>query len=248
MENIKEDKKSPLLNALSKLISTVMRPSMHLEKISSNSSPMKVKVYQLLSQDLRIEAFDVLTSIDSRTNINEYIDVVLYAARFLLANKLNNECYLFLAVAQSRIETVYGSPFDYTLYEEIGNMFYLVKNYQESIKTYEKLLELGERNPALLYFNIGVCYQEMGNYPGAIQSFLKSINLDSTFIKSAVSLGQCYQTLGQHDRAIGTFKQLSASAESYACIGNSYYSLKNYEEAIANYLKAFAIKSQCWYI
>lgn len=129
-----DDKKIPLLNALSKAISSAIRPSMYLEKILSNSSALKQKVYDLLSQDLRIEAFDVLTSLDNKVGIKDYIDVVLYAARFLLANKLNNECYLFMAVAQSRVETNYGSPFDYTLYEETGNMFYLTKNYAEAIK------------------------------------------------------------------------------------------------------------------
>jgi tetratricopeptide (TPR) repeat protein len=236
-----EDKKSSLMQALSKVISTSIRPTMYLEKIPAKSSDLKLRVYELLYQDSRIEAFNAITNIDSSINLQNYLDVVLYAARFLLANKLSSECYLFLAVAQSRVESVYGTPYDYSLYEEIGNMFYLIKNYAEAIKWYEKLLEIGERNSSVLYFNIGMCYQESGNYSGAIQAYLKSINLDSTFLKSIISLGHCYQTLGQHDKAIGTFKQLPSSSEAYVAMGNSYFFLKNYEEAISNYLKAIKI-------
>ena len=236
-----EDKKGPLLKALGKAITTSLRPNMYLEKIPSNTPSLKQTVYQLLSQDLRIDAFDTLASIDSSTPIDQYIDSVLYAARFLLANKLSHECYLFLIVAQSRIESEYGSPYDFTLYEEIGNMFYLTKNYTEAIKSYERLLDLGERIPAMLFFNIGVCYQEIGNYPLAIQAYLKSINLDSSLVKVIIRLGQCYQALNQFDKSIGTFKQLPPTAESFTCIGNAYFFMKNYEEAIAHYLKALKI-------
>lgn len=235
------DRKGSLFKALSTVISSSIRPSMYLEKISSKPSALMKKVYDLLSQDLRIDAFDELTRIDSSVPMKQYIEVVLYAARFLLANKLQNECYLFLVVAQAKIEEGYGLPYDYTLYEEIGNMFYLGKNYQEAIKAYERLLEIGERSPAVLNFNIGVCYQEMANYPGAIQAFLKSINLDGNLVKSIVCLGNCYQTLKQYDKAIGIFQQLPSSAESFTCIGNAYFFMKNYEEAIANYLKAIKL-------
>lgn len=241
MDLLKADKKAPLFSALGSAISKAIRPNMHLEKIPTKSSEIKKKVYDLLSKDFRIEAFDVLTDFSSEVPIKDYIDAVLYASRFLLANKLNNECYLFLTVAQSRVEAIYGSPFDYTLYEETGNMFYLTKNYQEAIRVYERLMEIGERNPAVLNFNMGMCYQELGNYPFAIQSFLKSINLDASFTKAAVALGQCYNSLGQYDKAIGTFKQLPGCLEAFVLMGNAYFFMKNYEDAIAQYMKAISI-------
>ena len=86
-----------------------------------------------------------------------------------------------------------------------------------------------------------MCYQEMGNYPGAIQAYLKSINLDGNNVNAVIKLGQCYQTLGQFEKAIGTFKQLPISAETYTSMGNAYFFMKNYEEAIAYYLKALQV-------
>lgn len=240
---VTEDKKSAFLSGLGKAISSAMHTNLFIEKIPSTASKLKTEVYNLLSQDFRIEAFDVLTNFDSQTATKkDYIDTALYAGRFLLANKLNNECYLFLTVCQARVESVYGSPFDYTLYEEIGNMFYLTKNFVEAIKFYEKLMELGERSQAMLYFNIGMCYQELNNYPLAIQSYLKSINLDTGFIKPFLTLGQCYHHLNQFDKAIGIFHQLPDCPEAFTCIGNAYFQIKNYEEAISYYLRSISLK------
>jgi tetratricopeptide (TPR) repeat protein len=242
---ISSDRKNAFLAGLGKAISEAMIVNLYIEKIPSTSSKIKTQVFTLLSQDDRIDAFDVLTNFESEgVKKEDYIDAVLYAGRFLLANKLTNECYLFLAVCQSRVESVYGSPFDYTLYEEIGNMFYLNKNFSEAIKCYERLLELGERSQAVLYFNIGMCYQELNNYSLAIQSCLKSINLDPTFTKAFLSLGQCYHHLNQFDRAIGIFQQLPDCAEAFTCIGNCYYQMKNYEEAIRFYLKSIHLKPE----
>ena len=243
--HMSEDKKNAFLAGLGKAITTAMQVNLYIEKISSTSSKIKTQVFNLLSQDERIEAFDVLTNLENDSVTKEdYIDAVLYAGRFLLANKLINECYLFLAVCQSRVESIYGSPFDYTLYEEIGNMFYLNKNFSEAIKCYERLLELGERSQAVLYFNIGMCYQELNNYSLAIQSYLKSINLDPTFTKAFLTLGQSYHHLNQFDKAIGIFQQLPDCAEAFVCIGNSHYQMKNYEEAIRFYLKAIHLKPE----
>lgn len=238
-----EERKNAFLSGLGKAITTAMHTNLYIEKIPSNASKLKTEVFNLLSQDYRIEAFDVLTNFDSETaSKKDYIDTALYAGRFLLANKLNNECYLFLTVCQARVESVYGSPFDYTLYEEIGNMFFLTKNFVEAIKFYEKLMELGERSQAVLYFNIGMCYQELNNYPLAIQSFLKSINLDTGYIKPFLALGQCYQHLNQYDKAIGIFQQLPDCPEAFTCIGNAYFQMKNYEEAISFYLRSISLK------
>ena len=240
-----DDKKFAFLAGLGKAITEAMQVSLYIEKISSKSSKIKTQVFTLLSQDDRIEAFDVLTNFESDSVLKEdYIDAVLYAGRFLLANKLANECYLFLVVCQARIETLYGSPYDYTLYEEIGNMFYLKNNFSEAIKCYERLLELGERSQSVLFFNIGKCYQELNNNSLAIQSYLKSINLDPSFNKAFLALGQTYHILHRYDKAIGIFQQLPDCAEGFVCIGISHYQMRNYEEAIRFYLKAIHLKPE----
>ena len=57
-----------------------------------------------------------------------------------------------------------------------------------------------------------------------------------------MNLGYCYIKKGEASKAIQTFSQLSQSAESLLCLGNAHFFNKNYEEAIAFYLRSIEFK------
>ncbi|CAG9322610.1 unnamed protein product [Blepharisma stoltei] len=240
-----EENKNALFGALSKALSVnIHKPSMYLEKLPAGSPPTRQRVYELLSKDQRMLAFDFLSSITTSTPRLDYIDAVLFAARFLLGNQLINECYIFLKICQNHLERTWGEPIDYSLVEEIGNMFYLTGQCNEAVKWYEKLMEMNEAPESKMYFNIGMCYQVMGNISQAIEAYLKSTLADSRFTKSWVNLGSCYLQIGKGDKAIAAFQNLPLSAESLTCIGNAYFKMGNFEEAIAHYLRAIEIKEE----
>mmetsp|Transcript_13827 Transcript_13827/g.13831 ORF Transcript_13827/g.13831 Transcript_13827/m.13831 type:complete len:133 (+) Transcript_13827:30-428(+) len=130
------EKQKSVLSLLSKSISTPNFPksTLYLEKLPPNSSLLRRQIYDFLSRDYRIEAFSLLETADSNHSRQDYIDAAIYASRFLLGNQLINECYILLKVCQDHVESIYGEPIDYTLVEEIGNMFYLSGQCFEAIK------------------------------------------------------------------------------------------------------------------
>ena len=218
------------------------RNSLVIEKLPFGSSQFRTSVHEDLSQNNRMKAFDKLVNIGSDTKRHDYIDAVLLAGRFLLCNRLIPECYIFLTICQERIAFVYGEPIDYTLVEEIGNMFYLSGQSELAIKWYERLMDLNEAPESRMYFNIGMCHQIEGNYSKAIENYSKSTYADPKFSKSWVNLGYCYLHDNHPDKALQAFQQLPLSGENLVCIGNAYFRQGNFEEAIAFFLRSSEIK------
>ena len=213
-----------------------------IEKLKVGSSPFSTQIHDLLSQNNRAYAFNLLFSITSEVKKLEYIDSVLQAGRFLLLNQLISECYIFLTICQEKVAEVYGDPVDYTLVEEIGNMFYLSGQSDIAVKWYEKLMEMNEAPESRMFFNIGMCYQLEKNYGKAIESYIRSTYADPKYNKSWVNMGYCYLHDNKPEKALQAFQQLPLSGENLICMGNAYFRQGNFEEAIALYLRSAELK------
>jgi tetratricopeptide (TPR) repeat protein len=184
--------------------------------------------------------FELLTTVSGSRS--EYLDAVLYAGRCLLRNNLVNECFMLLRACHEHLKEAYGDLYDFTLYEEIGNLFYLTGCMDEAIDWYKKLMAINEAPESRMHFNIGMCHQAKKDFNSAIEAYLKSTSADMRFLKSWVNLGHCYLQLGNYERALSAFQQLPASAESFCCIGNVHFKMNNYEEAVAHYLRSLELK------
>lgn len=213
-----------------------------IEKLKAGSSPFYSQIHEYLSQNNRIHAFNTLFNITSEVKRFDFIETVLLAGRFLLLNQLISECYIFLTICQEKVEQVYGEPIDYTLVEEIGNMFYLSGQSTIAITWYEKLMEMNEAPESRMYFNIGMCYQLENNFPKAIESYVKSTYADPKFYKSWVNMGYCYLHDNKPQQALKAFQQLPLSGENLVCVGNAHFRQGNFEEAIAYYLRSAELK------
>lgn len=237
------DKKSGFMHGLHKALeNAASKNTIFIEQLPVGVSKFRALIHSTLSENHRSAAFDILFNITDEISKRDYIDGVLCAGRFLLSNKLVEECYIFLVICQQKVEQVYGEPVDYTLYEEIGNMFYLAGLCSDAIRWYEKLMDLNEAPESRMYFNIGMCYQVMEMHVEAIESYTKSTYADPKFTKSWVNLGYCYIKTGRANKAIQAFQQLPLSAESLLCLGNAHFHDKNYEESIAFYLRSIEFK------
>jgi tetratricopeptide (TPR) repeat protein len=237
-----EDKANFMKGLNKALESAVAKSHLFIEQLPVGASKFRSEIHSILSENNRSKAFDILFSVTDSVAKRDYIDGVLCAGRFLLSNKLIEECYIFLIICQEKVEEVYGEPVDYILFEEIGNMFYFAGLCNEAIRWYEKLMEINEAPESKMYFSIGMCYQVMENYEKAIESYIKSTYADPKYSKSWVNLGYCYIRTEKPSKAIQAFQQLSLSAESLLCLGNAHYYDGNYEEAIAFYLRSIEFK------
>jgi tetratricopeptide (TPR) repeat protein len=237
------DKAGNFLQNLNKAFeNTTNKAQMYIEQLPVGVSRFRAEIHRLLSENNRARAFNALFTVSEEVMKRDYIDAVLSAGRFLLSNKLVEECYIFLAICQEKVEQVYGEPVDYSLFEEIGNMFYLAGLCNDAIAWYMKLMDMNEAPESRMYFNIGMCYQVMDQYAEAIESYTKSTHADTKFTKSWVNLGNCYIKTGKPAKAVQAFQQLPLSAESLLCLGNAHFYDKNYEEAIAFYLRSVEFK------
>lgn len=243
MQDLKMSKENQFVKGLqASLAQANAKANLVIEKLKASSSPFMTQIHELLSQNNRAYAFNTLFSITSEVKKFEYIESVLLAGRFLLLNQLISECYIFLTICQEKVAEVYGEPVDYTLVEEIGNMFYLSGQSDIAIKWYEKLMEMNEAPESRMFFNIGMCYQLEKNYAKAIESYVRSTYADPKFNKSWVNMGYCYLHDNRPEKALQAFQQLPLSGENLVCVGNAYFRQGNFEEAIAYYLRSAELK------
>lgn len=106
-----------------------------------------------------------------------------------------------------------------------GYQLYLQDKYEEAVRKYDSVLKLKEDFPEALY-NRGLAYQQLRKHDKAIEDFSRSIEISRSLVKRGV---------------------LDLDPES-ACylkwIGNCYYSLRNYEEALKYYEEGLRIKPE----
>lgn len=236
------NQKESLLRNLNKSLQKAGKKTYSIEVLNASASEYRKKIYGMLLENNHILTFETLLSVTDRVAKHDYIDGVLCAGRFLLGNKLIEECYIFLTMCQEKVAEVYGEPIDYSLFEEIGNMFYLSGLCETAIQWYFKLMDMNEAPESRMYFNIAMCYQVMENYKAAIEHYEKSTNADPKFFKSWINLGYCYTKTKLPDKAIQAYQQLPLSGENLLCMGNALFYNNRYEEALAYYLRSVELK------
>ena len=206
-------------------------------------SPLQRRVYDLLAQDRRTQAFELLTDIKPEVGQQEFCEAVLYLGRFLLRNGLSHECFMMLKSTHEALRRVYRTE-ESPLYEEMGNMLYLSGQYADAVDWYSRMLE-GEMAPeSRLCFNIGMCYQSQQNYTKAIEFYYKATNADPKHHNAWQNLGTCYLRTSVHDKALNAFAQLPQNSEALTCVGNVHFHMGNWEEAVGAYLRALEISPE----
>lgn len=159
----------------------------------------------------------------------------------MLRSGLVQECFLMLKIMNETMERVYSSQADFSIYEEMGNMLYLSGQVPEAINWFSRMMEGNMAPESRMAFNIGLCYQLQQDYKAAIRFFQQSTSADPKYYKSWQNLGSCYMKAGEFERALSAFSQMPTSAETYTCIGNVYFQMGNFEEAVAGYIRAVEI-------
>ncbi len=92
--------------------------------------------------------------------------------------------------------------------QEISHILFLQGKFDDSLAMNLQAIEL-EPDNYWFWFNLGLCFLEMGRYYKAIDAFKTAIALNSMFEYSYLYLGWAYSNLGRYKQAIYAFLNYS---------------------------------------
>lgn len=131
------------------------------------------------------------------------------------------------------------------IYNMQGAIYSKFKQFDESIESYTRALEL-QPNWADAYNNMGCVQRQKGDLDDAIKSFTHALKLNIEYAEAYYNLGNAQTEKGDIDSAIDNFQQaLKVNPTSFkvCCdLGDRLFQKKHYAEAIENYKKALTIK------
>ena len=76
------------------------------------------------------------------------------------------------------------------IYSAKGHLQFELEQYDDAIKTYEKLLTLAPRHTTA-NFNLGICYEKLGRWNEATEAFQKALDADPNRNEAQLGLGIC---------------------------------------------------------
>ena len=127
------------------------------------------------------------------------------------------------------------------------NMGYVLSmqgRYDEALETYAKAAELAPKL-GYIYISAGNIYMALNQYEDAIAEFEKAVQANPDTPTGYDMLGHASALNGDPDRAISVLRKAieldPEYASAYAHLGRVYYTLLNWESAIENFTKAFAM-------
>lgn len=123
-----------------------------------------------------------------------------------------------------------------------GLMHRAAMRLQRSIKDFEKALTYQPEDWAALN-NIGYCYKHMGEYEKAIEMYERALEVlrrhDDRKVLPYSNMADCYEILGDYRRAIVCYQEdlkwFPDRTVFYEEMGDLYFDLEEYDQAIASY-------------
>ncbi|MGH7274735.1 MAG: tetratricopeptide repeat protein [Nitrospiria bacterium] len=130
--------------------------------------------------------------------------------------------------------------------------------YDEAERVFLQLLTHRPQGFADIYNKLGFIYQWRGELQKAADFFQKALNLNPKYTEAALNLAVTYNDMGRYDEAVKTFNRAASVvkaqpksldpyirgrlANEHARLGDLYYALGLYEEALDEYRKALTLR------
>jgi len=121
-------------------------------------------------------------------------------------------------------------------HSNLGTVFFLKKNFLESIKSFEHCINFGEKLD-YYYLNIANCYRELNNFDDSKKFYSLALKKNDNNFEIYFNLGILYLSISQDfDKAIVHFKKAIDLKKnhylSYFFLGRCYNLKKNFDHAI----------------
>ncbi|MEH2349111.1 MAG: tetratricopeptide repeat protein [Nostoc sp.] len=131
---------------------------------------------------------------------------------------------------------------------ELGNLLFTANEYEASLTSYNKLIELKIDNHPTWYKK-GEALRKLGCYEEAITNYDKVIAFHPNDYWAWYHRGLSFSKLGRYYEAITSYDQAlkinNIDIEIWGNRGIAFYYLGIYEQAIASYDKAIEIQPEC---
>jgi len=95
------------------------------------------------------------------------------------------------------------------IYAAKGHIQFELEQYDDAVKTYERLLEATPRHPTAS-FNLGICYEKLGRWNEATTAFQNALTVDPQRVEAQLGLGICLLHQEKPEPAIACFDQVLA--------------------------------------
>ena len=126
------------------------------------------------------------------------------------------------------------------IYAAKGHIQFELEQYDDAIKTYEKLLGAAPQHPTA-NFNLGICYEKLGRWQEATDSFQKALEVDPQREEANLGWGICLLHQEKPEPAIACFdKVLASNPEHETALFGKAVSLQllwKFDEATSLYIK-----------
>lgn len=101
-------------------------------------------------------------------------------------------------------------------------------------------------NEAVVYYNRGIAYENLGQYQPAIKDYNMAISLNPDYPEAFYNRGTVYNEIGRYQQAVEDFNRAVVlqpdDAEAYHGRGFAYDKLGQYERAVEDYTKAINLQ------
>ncbi len=133
------------------------------------------------------------------------------------------------------------SPASADLHNNLGDLFYIMKNYPDAEEEYLTALKHNPDN-AQYYNNLGLAYYSMKNYDSAEESFSRAISLRKDFLEGRNNLALVYLHWGMYQKALEQLEMVlsygpAENVEVYLNLALVYLRGFNDRERAAYYLR-----------
>jgi tetratricopeptide (TPR) repeat protein len=101
-----------------------------------------------------------------------------------------------------------------TYWFDKGMTYYILNNYSESIKAYDKALEINPQNDQA-WNNKGIDLGILGRYDEAISAFNKATTINSSYAEAWYNMGVIYDLQGKYRAAIDAYNKATQINPEY---------------------------------
>lgn len=149
------------------------------------------------------------------------------------------------ASANHYLKSISSGVISSEIYNNLGTAYYRSEKIDESVKAYQKALEL---DPSYYksYFNLGVSYLKKQDFDNADKSFIKSLELNPTYTDAYYALGNSAFFRNKFEDALKYYSRTveinPGFSTGWNAVAASYHSLNRLDEAILAYKKALLLK------